>query len=138
MHECGNEFEYTILEEDFILDNRLTVENDLFNESLNYEKYDVIISNPPYYKVKKDHVYSRILADYIHGQPNVYFMFMIIASKLLINEGQLIFITPRSYCSGAYFERFRTKFLIILIQITFIYSINVKVISRVKVYFKKV
>ncbi|MEK4310553.1 BsuBI/PstI family type II restriction endonuclease [Bacillus sp. FSL P2-0092] len=110
MHECGNEFEYTILEEDFILDNRLTVENDLFNESLNYEKYDVIISNPPYYKVKKDHVYSRILADYIHGQPNVYFMFMIIASKLLINEGQLIFITPRSYCSGAYFERFRTKF----------------------------
>ncbi|PAD85424.1 hypothetical protein CHH55_23455 [Niallia circulans] len=101
-------FSYRIYKDDFI-----TYYKELFNENEDYhkayiEKFDIVICNPPYYKVKKNHEYSKILKDYIHGQPNVYYMFMIISTMLLNENGQLIFITPRSYCSGSYFRKFRS------------------------------
>ncbi|MDC3418711.1 BsuBI/PstI family type II restriction endonuclease [Aquibacillus salsiterrae] len=109
MEAKGNKFTYSILSDDFIISNSFLFEDTLFTISKS-NKYDVAISNPPYYKVNKNHEYSSILKDYVHGQPNVYFMFMAIAEKLLENNGQLVFITPRSYCSGAYFEKFRSIF----------------------------
>lgn len=106
MAEKGNSFEYNLINSDFILDHEW-----LFNgEDMEPELYDLIISNPPYFKVNKQDEYARILKDFIYGQPNVYFMFMVISEKLVCNEGQLIFITPRSYTSGAYFEKFREFF----------------------------
>lgn len=109
MEMAGNKFTYSIISKDFILSNRHLFEDSLFNDSKKVS-YDLAISNPPYFKVNKNHEYSSILSDYVHGQPNVYFMFMAIAEKLLVDNGQLIFITPRSYCSGAYFEKFRSIF----------------------------
>ncbi len=109
MQEIGNEFTYTVIKDDFILHNSYLFEDSLFSPSERV-KYDVAISNPPYYKVNKNHEYSQILKDYVHGQPNVYFMFMAIAEKLLVDDGQLVYITPRSFCSGAYFEKFRSIF----------------------------
>lgn len=110
MNEAGNQFEYKIIKEDFILHHSILFKDSLFNARQEFTYYDLVISNPPYFKVKKEHEYSRVLSEYIYGQPNVYFMFMAVAEKLLLPDGQLIFITPRSYCSGAYFERFRAKF----------------------------
>ncbi|MFS8602690.1 Eco57I restriction-modification methylase domain-containing protein [Priestia megaterium] len=106
----GNSFRYNIIEEDFISYHSFLFQEDLFNKSKELNQYDLIISNPPYFKVTKNHEYSQILKDYVYGQPNVYFMFMVVSERLLNQNGQLIFITPRSYCSGAYFERFREKF----------------------------
>jgi len=106
----GNSLRYRIIEEDFILYHSFLFQEDLFNNHPTFCQYDLIISNPPYFKVNKNHEYSKILKDYVHGQPNVYFMFMAVSERLLNQNGQLIFITPRSYCSGAYFERFREKF----------------------------
>jgi adenine-specific DNA-methyltransferase len=113
MEECSKRlanrdigFSYRIIQDDFILSNRL-----LFEENRSPEvSYDLAISNPPYFKVRRDSVYSRVLQDYVFGQPNIYFMFMIVAANLIRSGGQLVFITPRSYCSGAYFERFRQSF----------------------------
>jgi adenine-specific DNA-methyltransferase len=102
------DFNYTIYSNDFIL-----YHEHLFNKNfgtINNGKYDLVICNPPYFKVKKDHKYSKILRDYIYGQPNVYFMFMAISEILLRKHGQLIVISPRSYCSGVYFRKFRSKF----------------------------
>lgn len=110
MEESGNKFEYRILEEDFILFHADIFTKDIFTEETHYPKYDMIISNPPYFKVNKTHEYARILKEYVYGQPNVYFMFMAVAENLLLENGQLVFITPRSYCSGSYFEKFREKF----------------------------
>lgn len=97
-------FTYSIINEDFIIYHK-----NIVNKHVN-GSYDIILSNPPYFKVSKKHRYSAILSEYIHGQPNVYFMFMIIGAKLLKENGQLIFITPRSYCSGSYFKKFRSFF----------------------------
>lgn len=42
-----------------------------------------------------------------HGAPNLYFLFMAMSIQQLKEEGQLVYIIPRSWTSGAYFERFR-------------------------------
>ncbi|MBM7631014.1 BsuBI/PstI family type II restriction endonuclease [Geomicrobium sediminis] len=109
----GLVFQFNIIENDFIIDNKSLFFNGLLQKE-NTSLYDIIISNPPYYKVNKQHEYSKILIDYIYGQPNVYFMFMAVAEKLLNTTGQLVFITPRSFCSGAYFEKFREKFFAVI------------------------
>ncbi|WP_410986574.1 Eco57I restriction-modification methylase domain-containing protein [Bacillus cereus] len=119
LEKNGKRFTYNILHEDFILIN-----DSLFRENKDGEikepcKYDVVISNPPYFKLSTKHQYSLILKEYVHGQPNIYFMFMAVASNLIKERGQLIFITPRSYCSGKYFEKFRKKFLSIVKPVEF-------------------
>lgn len=112
MKENGKNFNYRILETDFILSNKGILEGESDEIKKNKEKfYDLVISNPPYFKVNKNHPYSKALYNYIHGQPNVYFMFIIVGIKLLKKSGQLVFISPRSYCSGAYFALFREFFL---------------------------
>ena len=46
----------------------------------------------------------------VHGQPNIYALFMAVSSVLLREHGDFIFITPRSFTSGPYFRRFRQVF----------------------------
>lgn len=107
--KTGRSFSYTIIEENFILYN-----SDFWNgkEKRNEtDLYDVIISNPPYMKIRKNDIESTTMKNIVHGQPNMYFLFMAMASKLLKKEGQMIFINPRSFTSGAYFRKFREWFL---------------------------
>ena len=110
LESCQSTFSYTIRQEDFVLHNSGLFKPDLFHLARTGNQYDIAICNPPYFKVGMNSLYSNILKEYIHGQPNMYFMFMAVAGELLRYNGQLIFITPRSYCSGLYFERFRHKF----------------------------
>ncbi|TDQ37135.1 Eco57I restriction-modification methylase domain-containing protein [Aureibacillus halotolerans] len=105
MESRGLSFSYRIYTEDFILHNKHAVSQHV--KSLNY---DLVISNPPYFKVKKDHPYVEIMSDYVFGQANVYFMFMALAEKMTRKHGQVLFVTPRSYCSGVYFKKFRQLF----------------------------
>src|SRR5690606_11646642 len=65
----------------------------------------------PYFKLAKTD--ERALAtDIINGgQPNIYSLFMAISSRLLNDDGEMIFITPRSFTSGLYFKKFREFFL---------------------------
>jgi len=99
-----------LIVKDYILHNAQYFNNNLFPINEN-DQYDVIISNPPYYKLSKNCEYSRIMSSIVYGQPNIYMFFMALSSILLRYKGQLIFITPRSYCSGLYFKRFRQFFL---------------------------
>ncbi|GAC42990.1 hypothetical protein PPOP_2353 [Paenibacillus popilliae ATCC 14706] len=108
LEQRGKQFTYAIIQENFILSNA-----DYWN---NIEKkdedtlYDVIISNPPYKKIAKAEQESAVMDTVVYGQPNIYFLFMAMSAKLLKKDGQLIFITPRSFTSGAYFKRFRQWF----------------------------
>jgi adenine-specific DNA-methyltransferase len=111
----GVQFNYVLLKSDFVLDNASVLRENklpsLFDETKKVDKdFDIIISNPPYFKLSKDD--KRVIAsqELVSGQPNIYSIFMGIAAKLLSENGELIFITPRSFASGNYFKAFRDLF----------------------------
>ena len=72
--------------------------------------YGLVISNPPYFKIGKDDPRAVAWASVVHGQPNIYALFMAISAELLSETGKLVYIVPRSFASGPYFRRFREGF----------------------------
>lgn len=95
---------YNIIEADFILAGQRSLWRD------NIVNYDLTISNPPYFKIGKNDPRALAASKYVHGQPNIYSLFMGIAAELLNNKGIMIVITPRSYAAGPYFKLFRKTF----------------------------
>jgi adenine-specific DNA-methyltransferase len=79
-------------------------------EGANTEYFDAVIANPPYFKISKDDPRALAARSVVHGQPNIYGLFMAVSMALLDNDGDFIFITPRSFASGTYFRRFRECF----------------------------
>ena len=73
-------------------------------------EYDLVISNPPYFKIGKEDPRAVVAASVVHGQPNIYALFMAISAELLSDSGRLVYIVPRSFASGPYFRRFREVF----------------------------
>jgi len=112
----GIEITSSIYNEDFILHNAdcLKEIGDLF--AIPIEPFDIIISNPPYFKLPIDDKRAIAAKIVVNGHPNIYAIFMAISAKLLKENGELIFITPRSYASGGYFKVFR-KFFFNLIEL---------------------
>ncbi|MES2566994.1 MAG: N-6 DNA methylase [Bacteroidota bacterium] len=96
------EFTYSLSKEDFVLKNAKFLTSDIGKNG-----FDIIISNPPYFKLSKDDPKSIAAKHIVNGQPNIYAIFMAISAKMLSPSGELIFITPRSFASGSYFESFR-------------------------------
>lgn len=75
-----------------------------------HERYDLVVSNPPYFKLAKDDPRAKAAESVIYGQTNIYSIFLLLSAKLLKPGGKLVFITPRSFCSGNYFRLFREQF----------------------------
>ena len=73
-------------------------------------EYDLVISNPPYFKIGKEDPRALAWSSVVNGQPNIYALFMAISAELLSKSGQLVYIVPRSFASGPYFRRFREVF----------------------------
>lgn len=75
------------------------------------EPFDIVIQNPPYAKLRKASGQSRAAGKLVHGQPNIYALFLAKAAQQLRPGGQMVAIAPRSWLSGSYFERMRVDFL---------------------------
>lgn len=103
--EKGIKFQCLLHIHDFILDNAKALK-----KGYNGVQFDLIISNPPYFKLAKDDEKTIAAKELVSGQPNIYSIFMGIGAKLLSENGELIFITPRSFASGNYFKAFRELF----------------------------
>ena len=86
------------------------VHPNLFSTSDEASAFDIIIANPPYFKLPKSDPRARAAEAIVHGQPNIYALFMAFAAARLKPDGLLIVITPRSYAAGPYFRRFREYF----------------------------
>ena len=97
---------YNIIEENFIMANQFAWTGLIPNN-----KYDIVISNPPYKKINKNNPESSAMKDIVYGQPNLYFLFMAMGAHLLKENGEFIYIVPRSFSSGLYFTAFRNYFL---------------------------
>lgn len=110
--ERGVRFSFTIHATDFILDNLSRLRPaPLLDEVCSDAAPQLVISNPPYLKLPKTDPRVAVLSEVVYGQPNLYTLFMAGAAKLLQAEsGQLVFIVPRSFCSGLYFRKFRRWF----------------------------
>ncbi len=96
---------------DFVLAHagRLTTDGHLFDTE-STERFDLVVANPPYFKISKDDPRAQASILVVHGQPNIYALFMAATAALLRKGGELLFITPRSFASGPYFRLFREKF----------------------------
>ena len=87
------------------------------------------ILNPPYKKINKNSKTRALLdASDLHVS-NLYAAFVWLAAKMLTKKGELVFITPRSFCNGPYFCKFR-KALLSMMAIQHIHVFN----SRKKVF----
>jgi len=107
----GSKVDFNIIAKDFILSNETYLSAPRLFERGKKRLYDFIISNPPYYKVGTRSPYSKMMAGLVCGQPNIYALFMTLSASMLAPGGEMVFITPRSFCSGLYYKNFRKWFL---------------------------
>ncbi|MHB1248463.1 MAG: Eco57I restriction-modification methylase domain-containing protein [Polaromonas sp.] len=98
----GVDLDYVIANEDFLLSAVARQQQPLV---------DLVIGNPPYFKLGK--LDPRVTAHSyaVWGQPNIYGLFMAACSGLLRTGGRYCFITPRSWMSGPYFSAMRRHLL---------------------------
>ena len=68
---------------------------------------DIIIANPPYFKINAADPRSLAHSYAVYGQPNIYGLFMAVCAGLLSPSGRWCFITPRSWTNGLYFAAMR-------------------------------
>jgi adenine-specific DNA-methyltransferase len=116
LEECGRKckdagirFSTVIKNEDFIAYAVPLVRGDLFTPRQPH--FNAAIVNPPYRKIRS-HSNERLLfrsAGIETG--NLYAGFVALITKLLGGQGELVAITPRSFCNGPYFKPFRMGFL---------------------------
>ncbi len=108
---AGHDLCFTIRNEDFILNSRGKREQRmLFDDDDAGDEFDAVIMNPPYFKTGADSAHALAMGDAFQGQTNIYMMFMAKAVELLRPNGEMVAITPRSYCNGLYFKHFRRWF----------------------------
>lgn len=74
------------------------------------ELFDAAILNPPYYKIGAGSRTRQLLRSVGIETSNLYAAFVWLAMRQLKPGGQLVAITPRSWCNGPYFKLFRQAF----------------------------
>ena len=121
--EHGIKLEERIESTDFVLAHAETLrrEDSLIPDGLDDRKFDIAISNPPYFKIKKSDPRAVLASTVVHGQPNIYALFMAVSAALVRPGGDFISITPRSFTSGLYFRQFRRIFFN-LVQPTLVHA----------------
>ena len=109
---AGVELEIRVEASDFILRNAEALRPlDGFMRHQDAERdFDAVISNPPYFKIGKSDPRATAAACVVHGQPNIYGIFMAVGAAVLKPGGDFVFIVPRSFASGPYFRRLRSVF----------------------------
>lgn len=101
---------YEIRTDNYILSQYLEY-NSMLGANPHPEEFDLIIGNPPYMKLPRNAPEATAMPDVCYGAPNMYFLFATMGMFNLVNGGEMVYIIPRSWTSGAYFKRFRQKFL---------------------------
>lgn len=101
---------YKIITDNYIL-NQMADYNHMLDANPNPYKFDMVIGNPPYMKVAKNAPEATAMPDVCYGAPNLYFLFASMSLFNLRDNGEMVYIIPRSWTSGAYFKKFRERFL---------------------------
>jgi len=106
--QAGVAFEFDLIQRDFIEDGVMQLRDEMFNP---VPRFDYAILNPPYRKINSDSPARLALRQIGVETSNLYSGFLAVVLKLLSPLGELVAITPRSFCNGSYFKPFRELFL---------------------------
>jgi len=102
-------FEYEVVQDDFIRASVETISgNTLF---ATHKSFNAAILNPPYRKINTLSTTRRLLQKVGIETTNLYTAFLWLAIRLMEPNGELVAITPRSFCNGPYFLPFRKALL---------------------------
>lgn len=107
--ESGISFRGEIRAEDFITAAIQHTEQRLFNTQR--EHFTHAILNPPYKKISGQSTIHQLLNSAEIEVSNLYAAFVWLTALMLESRGEMVAITPRSFCNGPYFRRFRIKLL---------------------------
>ena len=105
----GVAFHGIIKSEDFVSAAITETKETLF--SVPGVRFTHAILNPPYKKINSQTAMSRVLYSSDIEVANLYAVFVWLSMRLLEPGGQMVAITPRSFCNGPYFKKFRIAFL---------------------------
>ena len=101
---------YELIKDDYILTQQYDFEGALIANP-NPPKYDLIIANPPYLRILRNDASAIAMPTVVHGAPNLYFLFASMSLFNLKQDAEMVYIIPRSWTSGLYFQSFR-KYLL--------------------------
>ena len=91
----------------FDLDYTIITDNYITSQQLPLAFADLVIGNPPYLKINRLAEEAQAMSHVVYGAPNLYFLFASRSIENLRDKGELVYIIPRSWTSGAYFKAFR-------------------------------
>ena len=113
--ESGVELSGQIKRIDFLQEAVSLLETDLMQTSpcivSNQNRFTCVIQNPPYHKITSNSEARSLLRRLGLETTNLYAGFLFAAMCLMAENGELVAITPRSFCNGLYFRPFRERFL---------------------------
>lgn len=104
------EFKYHIIQDDFVQSAVEIVRGQVLLQP-QFGSYNAAILNPPYRKIQNLSKTRRALQRAGIETTNLYAAFVWLATRLLESQGELVALTPRSFCNGPYFRPFR-KYLL--------------------------
>lgn len=104
----GIQANYCLHERSFI---EILAEANLPLFSTAHVEYTHAILNPPYKKINNQSIEKKVLSSLGIETVNLYSAFVWLAMQQLHENGEIVAITPRSFCNGAYFRPFRKALL---------------------------
>lgn len=107
--ESGISFEGSLNTEDFISSAILELDNGLFGK--HGKRFTHAILNPPYKKIHSSTNTRKYLSLSGLETTNLYAAFVWLSVRLLEPGGEVVAITPRSFCNGPYFKSYRKSLL---------------------------
>ncbi len=102
------EFESELIEGDLIDEGVRAVRQEMFRPP---RRFNCAILNPPYKKITSDSETRAMLREIAVETSNLYTGFLSVILALLAPGGEMVAITPRSFCNGPYFKPFRELLL---------------------------
>jgi adenine-specific DNA-methyltransferase len=99
---------YCLYEKNFIEDS---AKINLLVDHKHRNLFSHIILNPPYKKINSQSSEKKFLINLGIDTVNLYSAFVWLAMLQLAEDGEMVAITPRSFCNGMYFRPFRKAIL---------------------------
>jgi adenine-specific DNA-methyltransferase len=113
--DCCNSLNNHGIQADYILHNQNFIQNSITQDlplfSQTQMGFTHVILNPPYKKINASSIERKFLSNKGIDTVNLYSAFVWLAMLELQEAGELVAITPRSFCNGSYYLPFRRAFL---------------------------